>query len=185
MKIILASKSPRRKELLEQMGYNFDIISKETLENIDHNLTVEENILNISLEKGMAVFKDNRDALVLSCDTVVVYDNKIYGKPKNKEEAFNMLKTLSNNYHYVMSAAAILYQDKKYQFIEKSKVYFKNLSDEEIQNYLSFDEYKDKAGSYAIQGIGKCLVDHYEGSLNNIIGLPTEKIFEIFNEIGI
>ena len=84
-----------------------------------------------------------------------------------------------------MSAVAIMYGKNKYQFVEKSKVYFKNLSDSDISDYLSHDEYKDKAGSYAIQGIGRCLVDRYEGSLNNIIGLPTEKIREIFDEIGI
>lgn len=185
MNIILASKSPRRKELLEKMGYSFQIISKETPEVLDEELSVEDNILNISLEKGQAVFLEHKSSLVISCDTVVVFNNKIYGKPHSKEEAYKMLKSLSNNYHYVMSAVAIMYGKKKYQFVEKSKVYFKNLSDSDISDYLSHDEYKDKAGSYAIQGIGRCLVDRYEGSLNNIIGLPTEKIREIFDEIGI
>lgn len=183
MNIILKSSSPRRKELLANLGYSFEIKVYEVDETIDINKTPYENVKELGLKKAMEKAELDHGNILIGCDTIVVYNNKIYGKPKDGMDAFNMLKSLSGKAHEVMSGVGVIYKDKIYNFVEVSKVYFKELSDEDINNYIKTGECFGKAGSYAIQGIGKSLVDHYEGSLNNIIGLPTEKLVEVLGEI--
>jgi septum formation protein len=122
--------------------------------------------------------------VLIGCDTIVVLDNKIYGKPKDYADAYDMLKKLLGRKHQVMSGLCVIYMDKIYNDVEVSDVYFKELTDDDIKKYIDTKEPFGKAGSYAIQGIGKELVDHYEGSLNNIIGLPTELLGKILGEIN-
>ncbi len=183
MKLYLASKSPRRKELLSKLGYTFEIESKDTDETMDPDLDIVTNCLNVSFRKAMAVFMCHPDSCVLGCDTIVVFNNKIYGKPKSEEDAFNTLKLLNNNTHQVISAVNILTPSRAYSFAVTSYVTFKNNTDEEILNYVKTKECMDKAGSYAIQGLGKDLIKEYSGELDNIIGLPTKEVDNILKEV--
>lgn len=183
-KIILKSSSPRRKELLEKMGYEFEIKAYDIDESIDDNLSPYENVKRLGLEKALINKDLDKGSILIGCDTIVVLDDVIYGKPQNKDDAYKMLKSLSGRCHLVMSGCGVIYNDLIYNFVEVSKVYFKELSDNDINDYIASGECYGKAGAYAIQGIGRCLVDHYEGSLNNIIGLPTEKLKSILGEIN-
>jgi septum formation protein len=183
MELILASSSPRRKEILNKFNYSFKVIPSNSDEVMDKKLNVYDNVLNVSYKKAISVFKDHLDSIVLSCDTIVALDGVIYGKPKDKNDAFKMLKSLNNKTHEVISACTILYKDLEYKFYDISYVTFKNNSDSEIEKYIDTKEPMDKAGSYAIQGIGKCLIKDYKGSLYNIIGLPIEKVKPILDEL--
>ena len=184
MEIVLKSSSPRRRELLTKMGYEFEVKVYDVDETFDNNLTPYENVKNLGLKKAMVNKDLDYGKVLIGCDTIVVLDSKVYGKPKDRSDAFNMLKSLSGKMHYVLSGLAVIYKDKVYNTVVESKVYFKNLSDDEINSYIDSEECFGKAGAYAIQGLGKSLIEKYEGSLNNIIGLPTEKLEQILGEIN-
>ncbi len=183
MDIVLKSSSPRRKELLERLGYSFCVKVYEVDESMDKNKTPYQNVKELGLKKAMVNRQADYGKILIGCDTIVVLGNQIYGKPKDEKEAFDMLKTFSGKKHEVLSGVGIIYKENVYNFVVKSDVYFKELTEKEIMEYIHTKEYIGKAGAYAIQGIGKQLVDHYEGSLNNIIGLPTEKVVEVLGEI--
>lgn len=183
MRIILASASPRRKELLSKIGYDFEVIPSKKDEVLDLNLNVSENVKKLALSKAKEIFENNNDALVIGADTVVSFQGEIYGKPKDEADAYRMLKSLSNQSHEVISGVAILYRNLVYNFFVTSHVKFKDLSDEEIYKYIATKECMDKAGSYAIQGIGKELVSSFDGSYENIVGLPLAEVKEILDEI--
>ena len=183
-KIILKSSSPRRFELLTKMGYEFEVKVYPVDEKVDNNLSPSENVKNISFLKASVNQKLDYGSILIGCDTIVVLNNKIYGKPKDEADAFNMLKSLSGKCHEVMSGLTVIYKEKCYKDVVISKVHFRELTDDEIKSYIDSKEPFGKAGSYAIQGIGNKLVDHYEGSLNNIIGLPTEILSDILGEIN-
>ena len=182
--IILKSQSPRRKELLTKMGYTFEVKAYDVDETMDKNLTPYENVKQLGLKKAKINEELDYGKILIGCDTIVVLNDKIYGKPKDLDDAFKMLKELSGKKHQVMSGCSVIYKDKVYSFVEVSDVYFKELSDKDINDYIATKECLGKAGSYAIQGLGVNLVDHYEGSLNNIIGLPTEKLEKILGELN-
>lgn len=183
MRIILKSASPRRKELLTKAGYEFLVDPAEVDETIDLNKTPYENVKELGLKKALADKEKYPNDILLGCDTIVVYDGVIYGKPKDDMDAYETLKKLSGTHHYVMSGVGIVYKDIIYNFVNTSIVYFKELSDEDIWSYIETQECFGKAGSYAIQGIGNRLVDHYEGSLENIIGLPIDDVVKKIGEI--
>ena len=182
--IILKSQSPRRKELLSKMGYEFTVKVYDVEETLDNNKTPYENVLALGLKKASINKELDYGNILIGCDTIVVLDEKIFGKPKDEKDAYNMLKELSGKCHFVMSGLSVIYKEKVYSLVEVSKVYFKELSDKDILDYIETKECFGKAGSYAIQGLGIRLIDHYEGSLNNIIGLPTEKLEKILGEIN-
>ena len=183
MKLILASKSPRRKEILSRLGYEYTIESLDTDETMDPNKDIISNVLEVSYKKAKAVFDIHSNSCVLGCDTIVVYNNKIYGKPKSRVDAINTLKLLNNNTHSVISAVNILTPNKNYSFYVESKVTFKNNTLKEIEEYVDTKEPMDKAGSYAIQGLGAKLIKSYSGELDNIIGLPSKEVDEILKEV--
>ncbi|MGL4949405.1 MAG: Maf family protein [Anaeroplasmataceae bacterium] len=183
MKIILASASPRRKDILNQFNYQFDVISQDIDEVIDTDKTYIENVLKISKDKCSVVAKDYKDCLVIGCDTMVVYDNVIYGKPKSKEESINTLLKLSNKTHIVISGVCVMCNEIIEQFYDITYVTFKELSYNEVVEYVDTNEPIGKAGSYAIQGIGEKLIEKIEGSLYNVIGLPIEKLEKIIEKI--
>lgn len=183
MEIILKSSSPRRKELLTKMGYNFTVKVFDVDETLDKSLTPFENVKKLGLKKACINKEEDYGKILIGCDTIVVLGDSIYGKPKNESDAFNMLKSLSGKCHEVMSGAGVVYKDRIFNFVCVSKVFFKKLTDEDINNYIKTGECFGKAGSYAIQGIGAGLIDHYEGLLDNIIGLPTEMLKEVLDLI--
>ena len=177
MELILASNSPRRKELLEKHGFTFKVISSEYEEKEFSNDPVK-TAKTFSYNKAKDVFdrlEDKGEKVVLGADTVVYYKGKILGKPKSKEQAYNMLKTLSANAHVVITAYAIISEKKQIVKSVKTKVLFNQLSNEQIKTYLDSNLYVGKAGSYGIQD-GYNLVKKYKGSLNNVIGLPVERL---------
>lgn len=182
--IILKSSSPRRKELLTNMGYSFQIKVYDVDESMDKTKTPYDNVKELGLKKASIKKEEDYGSILIGCDTIVVLDNQIYGKPKDEKDAYHMLKELSGKKHQVMSGLAVIYKEHVYNLTEVSDVYFKELSDEDIYDYIKTKECFGKAGAYAIQGIGIRLIDHYTGSLNNIIGLPTEKLGKILGEIN-
>lgn len=182
MDLILASSSPRRKAILEEYGYKFDIVVREVDETMSDDLSIIDNVLMVSKKKALAVTSLCENKVIISCDTIVTYEDKIYGKPKDEEDAFCILKNLSGHTHEVISGVCIIAEDKIHNFCISSKVKFKSLSDNDIYNYIETKECFGKAGSYAIQGIGSSLVEKYEGDLNNIIGLPIEDIKPIIDK---
>ena len=190
MKIILASSSPRRKELLTLMGLEFEILKPENDEDMTQKVNFRRLSEILSLQKAEEVFsKTSGDRVVIGSDCMVYINKTLLGKPKSKEEAFGMLKKLSGNYHKVVTGLSVIIEKDgkvtKYVTHDVSKVKFKKLTIEEIENYLSFDEYKDKAGSYAIQGRSGVFVEKIIGNMSTIIGLPTHKLYQILRDAGI
>lgn len=183
MSIILASQSPRRKELLSSVKLDFKVIVSDYDEIFKPNLNIEDNIVENAYGKAKTIFDKHQDDIVIGCDTMVVYNNHALGKPKNRDEAFTMLKMLSNQTHRVISGVAILSKQQEYKFYEETYVTFYPLSDELINTYLDTNEYVDKAGSYGIQGIGKILVKEIKGDYYNVVGLPISKIYHLLSEI--
>ena len=181
-RIILASKSPRRKELMELLKIPFEIIVSDINESIDHDNDLVLEIEKLSYQKAMSVFLKNQDALVIGADTIVKIDNKVLGKPHSIAQAREMLQLLSNNTHEVITAVTILYQDKVETFSEIASVTFYPLSDEEIDEYINTNEPMDKAGSYAIQGDGAKFIKCINGDYYSIVGLPIGELYHRLNK---
>ena len=169
--IILASKSPRRKELLKTLINEFIIIPPQ----VDEYLYPFEEL---SLVKAKNISKDHPNDIIISADTLVIKGNKVYGKPRDKLEAYQMLKELSNNVHEVKTVYSIYRLEPKIEItkIVTSKVYFNKLTDELINAYVDTSSPLDKAGGYGIQDKDFPLVNHIEGSYTNIVGLPLEEL---------
>ena len=181
MNIILASGSPRRREILGNTNLKFSVITSDIDEKIFENEEPIQLVLRLAFEKCMSVAKNNPSDLVIGADTIVVLDNKILGKPKNEEEAFDMLSKLSNRQHQVITGMSIvnLKNQKKIVDYAISNVKFKKLTDQDIKDYISTKECLDKAGSYGIQGYGALLVEQIKGDYFNIVGLPISKLSDI------
>ena len=179
-RIILASKSPRRKELLKELGLQFDILSYDTDESFPDDMPVSE-VPKFLANQKMKPFEDkiSNDALVITADTIVYCDNKILGKPGNYDEAFEMIKMLSGKWHEVATGVCILSLNKRVSFTTVTRVLFKELSNEEIDFYITNYHPYDKAGAYGIQEwIGFIAVKKIEGSYFNVMGLPVQKLYE-------
>ncbi|MCR3956808.1 MAG: Maf family protein [Gudongella sp.] len=177
-KIVLASASPRRKELLEQCGIRPEIIASDIEERFSNNHTPEEISMSLAFQKAMDVSKRIEEGLVIGADTVVILDDEILGKPLNEEEAFSMLRKLSGKCHQVITGFSIIDTEGTERFVdyETTDVYFRILSDQEISDYVSTGECNDKAGAYGIQGKGALLVERIEGCYFNVMGLPISKL---------
>ena len=179
-KIILASKSPRRKHLLEQAGFTIEIKTKEVEENYPPELPVADVAPFLAEKKALACmdFLTSENDLLLAADSVVILNNKIYGKPIDYDNAFQILKELSGNIHEVITGVCLLSKNKKKVFSGLSRVHFRNISDEEIAHYINTCQPYDKAGAYAIQEwIGLCKISKIEGTYSNIMGLPMEDVY--------
>lgn len=183
--MILASASPRRKEILENFGFSFKTIVKNIDETSDKT-RAEEKILEIAEKKAKAAAIDFPDENVIGADTVVVVDGKILGKPKDEKEAFSMLKSLSGRSHEVITAFSFININKNisYSDYEITKVYFKNLTDDEINWYINTKEPMDKAGAYGIQGKGAFFVEKIEGDFFSVMGFPLGKFVRFLNKTG-
>ncbi|MEG0371263.1 MAG: Maf family protein [Clostridium sp.] len=186
MEIILASGSPRRQDILNLFPVEF----KTQVSNINEDVDIDDPYIlveKLSFDKAMDVAVNNPDSIVIGADTIVYLDGVILGKPKSKEEAFDMLKSLSGRRHEVITGISIVIGNKKIQLKdhETTGVFFKYLSDEEVLSYIETGEPFDKAGSYGIQGIGSIFIDKIEGCYFNVVGLPTNKLYNLLGRIGV
>lgn len=178
-KFILASASPRRKELLSIYVKDFKIMPADIDETVPDNIALEDAPLYTAKEKAAAVFnKLNENEIIITADTIVMFDNKIYGKPKDKLDAYNMIKTLSGKTHKVITGVCCYSKDKQIniEFSDVTNVSFTDISDEIIEKYLENAEYIDKAGAYAVQGLASMFVEKIEGSYDNVVGLPMGRL---------
>lgn len=182
-KIVLASKSPRRKEILEKAGYDIEIRIQDADETLPKGILPEDAVKMLAEIKASAV-KRNSGEIVIGADTVVSLDGEILGKPKDENEAFLMLKRLSGREHEVFTGVCIMTDTNKKVFSDCSAVRFKNLSDEEITDYIKSGEPMDKAGAYGIQGLGGEFAAVTCGSFYNVMGFPIEKFNKNFLEIS-
>lgn len=176
--IILGSKSPRRKEILETLGLEFQIYVPDVEEDITDFNTPEEYVLKTALKKGLATQEKYFNDIVLCADTIVVLDNEILEKPKDKADARGMIKKLQGRYHTVYTAV-YLGKEKNYEnFACSTKVYIGKMSDNEIEEYINTTEPYDKAGAYAIQGIFAKHIEKIEGDYYNVMGLPLHEVYK-------
>lgn len=185
--IILASQSPRRRYLMKQVGIEFTVIASLCEERVDPGLSPEACVAQLAAQKAMDIAVQNRDAWVIGADTIVVIDGKVLGKPSSKAQAISMLRQLSGRTHQVLTAFALIHltSGKTICRTVSTDVLFKPLSDAEIAWYIGTDEPFDKAGAYALQGIGAFMVKAVYGSYTNVIGLPICELVESLAEEGI
>lgn len=177
MKIILASKSPRRREILKIFTDDFEIVKTDVDESFNNNFDPLTNIMSLSKKKAASIELDD-DSLVISADTTVFVGDKIYGKAETRQQAFEQLKSLSAKTHSVVTGFTIRSNKKTIVDYQTTKVSFKTLADKDIDAYLDTMEWKDKAGSYAIQEKAACLIDKIEGDYLNVVGFPITKIYD-------
>ncbi len=192
--LILASESPRRKEMLNNLGLTFDIIPANIKETIPKSIKidVEKIPLYIAKNKALAVYKkiskiNQKNALILAADTIVVIDNKVLGKPKNKTAAINMLTLLSNRVHYVYSAAILLHKGQVHEYLDKTTVKFAKIPTDFIEKYVSEKQPYDKAGSYGVQDcLGLAYIEYIRGNYYTILGLPVHKFYhDLMAKLGL
>jgi septum formation protein len=177
--LLLASNSPRRQQLLRDLGFDFTVSIRPTDELFPAKLPVEEVAEYLARQKAAEFISDCKDKLVLCADTVVVVDNTVLNKPANAQEAASMLKLLSGKRHRVITGLALLDSDTIHSTSDTAIVYFKNLSDSEIEYYIHNFRPYDKAGAYGIQEwIGMIGIEKIEGSYYTIMGLPTHRVYE-------
>ena len=185
--IILASASPRRKELLEKIGLVFIVDPSQYSEDLNSKLTPQDLALSISEGKARAMAAKYPDAIIIAADTIGVIGSRIIGKPHTSAEAVKMLRLLSGKSHQVITGLTVLdsNNDMKVSKTLQTRVYFKELSDDEIAAYVKTGEPLDKAGAYAIQGLGSIFVEKINGDYYNVMGLPLNALAEILKEFGI
>lgn len=178
--LILASTSPRRIELLESAGLQFKTVSPKFDENTisTSDIAVEDYVQLLAKSKADSLINEFREDIIIAADTIVAINNEILNKPIDKQDAFKMLKKLSNKKHNVLTAVCIYSQNKTEVFYEKSTVHFNKITDEEIEAYIETGEPMDKAGAYAIQGIGSKFIKKFEGDFHTIMGLPLKEVLE-------
>lgn len=178
IELILASSSPRRKELMETIGIPFKIEVSDIDESMDLSNDLSEEIKELAYRKAKVIADKHKDAVVLGADTIVVYDKEVLGKPKNEEDAYTMLRKLSGNTHQVLTGVCIVNQGEPKTYCSISEVTFCELTDEEIWKYISTKEPMDKAGAYGIQGFGGCFVKSIKGDYYSIMGLPLSLVYQ-------
>jgi nucleoside triphosphate pyrophosphatase len=185
-RIVLASQSPRRKQLLEWAEIDFDIIVKETDESFPENLLIEQIPVHIARNKALIIKKElNDNRIILAADTVVVLNNEIIGKPKDRTDAVHILQKLSGNKHLVITGVIILQDGKEIEFADITEVWFHDLTKEQIEFYV--DKYKpyDKAGAYAIQEwIGVTGIKSIHGDFYNVMGLPVSRVVQALQKLN-
>jgi septum formation protein len=174
--LILASASPRRKELLELLRIPFEVIKSDIEEIVDEKLHPGEVVQSLAQQKAASVARTKQDSFVIGSDTLVVYEGRMLGKPANEDEAMQMLQILSGKTHEVYTGVSIIQGDYVHSFYEKTSVTFFSLSDKEIEDYVSTGEPMDKAGSYGIQGFGALLVKKIDGDYYSVVGLPVARL---------
>lgn len=182
MSFILASKSPRRQELLRYITEDFTVMASDADETLPEGISPEDAAAFLARLKGEAVFKTQPQSTVISADTIVVLDGRILGKPHSEKEAFEMLSSLSGRTHQVFTGVFVRSNNTKISFTEKTEVTFCELSKDEITKYIESREPFDKAGGYGIQGKGCTLVSGINGDYYNVMGLPVARLYGIMKE---
>lgn len=186
MHIILASKSPRRQELLRLLGLSYTIMTEDVDERMDPTLPPEDEVARVSALKAAAVLPQTQPEDVVICaDTIVVLDGQTMGKPKNEDEAFLMLRRLSGRTHTVFTAVTVCHAGQTNTVVEATDVTFRPLSDREIRAYIATGEPMDKAGAYGIQAYGACFVAGIRGDYFNVMGLPLCRLTGMLRGCGI
>ncbi|ELC8348367.1 Maf-like protein [Clostridium perfringens] len=189
MKVILASKSPRRVEILEKIVKEFEVVQSNFDENtINFKGDIEKYVKDLSKNKAIEVSKRlNEPSIVIAADTVVFQDGKVLEKPKNEEDAFSMLSSLSGNTHKVYSGICLIntYDDTVVTDCDCTEVRFSELNPRQIRNYINSGEPMDKAGAYGIQGLGGAFVEGIKGCYYNVMGLPLNKLYKALENYDI
>ena len=186
-KVILASTSPRRRVLLEKTGLMFEAISSDYEEDMTLTLPPKELAIHLSFGKAKAVVEKYPDAIIIAADTFVVFQDSVLGKPHTPHNARIMLRMLSGNAHSVITGFTILEgpEGRRYSDTTQTNVYFKKLTDTEIDAYVASGEPLDKAGAYAIQGLGGELIEKIEGDYLSMVGLPVPAVMEVLKKFGV
>ena len=187
MDIILASQSPRRRELLERMGLTgFRVVSPNVDENLGEELPPAELVSRLSrLKAGAVAAQAGADALVIAADTVVALEGTILGKPADERDAFRMLSALSGVRHQVYTGVTVLRGEESFTEYEVTGVAFRELSEEEIEDYIRTGEPMDKAGAYGIQGYGALFIEGIQGDYYNVMGLPVCRLGRLLDRLGV
>jgi len=185
MDLILASGSPRRREYIANLGIPFQVIVPNVDESSSEDEKPWELVERLSKLKAQAIARIKTDSVVIAADTVVAIDDIIIGKPKDRKDAFEMLKRLSGRDHFVYTGTTVQKGDRVKSFVVCTKVTFDKLDDELIKNYVSSGECDDKAGAYAIQGLAASLISKVEGSVSSVVGLPINEVVNAIREFGI
>lgn len=182
MRIILASSSPRRRQLLEQLDWTFDVRAADIDETPHRNEAAQPYVERLAREKNLAISR-TQGSIVIAADTIVSIDGQLLGKPADDVRAHQMLRQLSGRTHQVMTGVAVRNNDptSMITFVETTTVHFAELTDEDIAWYVSTGEPADKAGAYAMQGRGGAFVTAIEGSYDNVIGLPRHRLRHVVN----
>lgn len=190
MELVLASQSPRRNDLLNQHGFSFRVYPVKVSEIIDENLNPRANAVGLSTMKATAAVDQHnllkqKGFLILSADTIVILDSRILGKPRNREEACEFLRSMSGREHSVITGVTLLESGpdgKIWTGADETKVLFHSLFESQIREYVATGEADDKAGAYGMQGEGKKFVSSYNGSWSNVVGLPMELLVKALKE---
>ncbi|MCK4667729.1 septum formation inhibitor Maf [Candidatus Dependentiae bacterium] len=185
-KLILASSSPRRKKILTDLGLQFEVIPPEISEEVKPNESPKDFAIRCSTDKAKEVAKKH-NGIIISADTIVVLENKIIGKPKDKDDAVQILKSLSGKKHQVITGIT-LFDSESQKLISdfvQTDVWITKLNDDDIEKYINTFEPSDKAGAYAAQGKGAVLVERVDGDFFNVVGLPVFKLYKLLKEFNI
>ena len=186
MKLILGSQSPRRKEILNYFDLSFtQIVSNFDEESIPFKNNPQEYVKTLAICKARVLKEDYPDSVILTADTIVYKEGKIYGKPKDENQAYQFLKELEGSWHSVFTGVALVDGSKEFQAFEETKVQFHKLSDEQIITYHRCLPSQDKAGGYLIQGAGGLIVKSIEGCYYNVVGLPLTSLSLLLKQVGI
>ncbi|MEG0979533.1 MAG: Maf family protein [Oscillospiraceae bacterium] len=188
MRLILASQSPRRCEILKNAGFSFEICPADIDETICENLSPSEFVLSLAKQKAQAVFeklKDKNDVAVLGSDTIVVQNGDVLGKPKDEKDAFSMLSRLSGKKHEVYTGVSVVTKAGGQSFFDCTTVEFLPITAEQIKEYISTGEPMDKAGGYGIQGKGCVLIKGISGDFFSVMGLPISKTAMVLKSLGL
>lgn len=185
-RLVLASTSPRRTDLLRQLGLRFEVVDPGQAEN-SSSTDAETRVRENSLSKGRAVAEGLGDGVVIAADTVVLLDEKILEKPRDASDAVNMLQTLSDRVHTVVSAVTVIDvpSRKEDTRVVRTRVKIRNLTEDQVEAYVASGEPLDKAGAYAAQGLGSVLIEWVDGCFYNVVGLPLSLLYDMLRAVGI
>lgn len=183
MRLILASVSPRRAELLRAAGFEFDVVPARTDEAVHPGETPEQYVRRVAEEKARAVLPSAAGRIVLAADTTVVVDGEVLGKPVDSDDAARMLRQLSGRWHQVLTGVTLATAERLLTRVEITRVEFAPLTNEEIAWYVASGEPADKAGAYAVQGLASRFVTRIDGSYSNVVGLPAALVYRMLAEL--